>query len=86
MTTKELIIEKIDQLDPDQQQQVWEFINALPKPTEQPEISPLGKKLRELRAEIVASGIPLLNDEELDREIAERHGGITLIELPIESL
>lgn len=76
MTTKELIIERVNQLDPEQQQQVWEFINALPKPMEQSEISPLGKKLRELRAEIVASGIPLLNDEELDREIAERRGGI----------
>jgi hypothetical protein len=30
MTTKELIIEKINKLAPEQQQQVWAFINALP--------------------------------------------------------
>ncbi|MGG6267326.1 hypothetical protein ACQ4M3_22595 [Leptolyngbya sp. AN03gr2] len=77
MTTKELIIEKIDQLDPEQQQQVWEFINTLPKPTEKPEISPLGRKLRELRAQIVASGEPLLSREDLDRELAERRGGVS---------
>jgi hypothetical protein len=64
-------------LDSEQQQQVLAFINSLPKHPEsaQAESSPLGKKLRQLRAQIVASGIPLLNDEELDREIAERRGG-----------
>ncbi|GAP96776.1 hypothetical protein [Leptolyngbya sp. NIES-2104] len=75
MTTEERIIETIHQLDPDQQQKVWEFINTLPKPTEKAEISPLGKKLREIRAQIVASGEPLLSREELDRELAERRGG-----------
>jgi hypothetical protein len=75
MTTKELIIEKINHLAPEQQQQVWEFINTLLQ-SEEPEISPLGKKLRELRAEIVASGEPLLSREQLDHEIAERRGGV----------
>jgi hypothetical protein len=75
MTTKELIIEKINYLAPEQQQQVWEFINPLLQ-SQEPEISPLGKKLRELRAEIVASGEPLLSREQLDREIAERRGGV----------
>ncbi|WNZ48001.1 hypothetical protein Q2T42_09165 [Leptolyngbya boryana CZ1] len=42
MTTEELVIEKIRRLNPEQQQQVWEFINTLPKPKEEPEISPLG--------------------------------------------
>lgn len=78
MTTEELVIEKFRELNPEQHQQVWEFINALPKPIEKAEISPLGKKLRELRAQIVASGEPLLSREDLDREIAERRGGIEL--------
>jgi hypothetical protein len=43
MTTEELIIKELRQLNPEQQQQVWEFINALPKPTKKAEISPLGK-------------------------------------------
>jgi uncharacterized protein (DUF4415 family) len=74
MTIKELIIEKISQLAPEQQQQVWEFINTLPQPSKNTEISPLGKKLRELRAQIVASGEPLLSREDLDRELTERRG------------
>jgi gentisate 1,2-dioxygenase len=77
MTIEELVIQKLRQLTPDQQQQVWEFVNALPNPHPSPEISPLGKKLRELRAQIVASGEPLLSREELDREITERRGGVT---------
>lgn len=35
----------------------------------------LGKCLATLRAEIVASGAQMLDDEELEREIAERRGG-----------
>ena len=35
----------------------------------------LGKTLAALRAEIVASGESMLNDEDLEREIAERRGG-----------
>ena len=35
----------------------------------------LGKSLTALRAEIVASGAAMLNDSELEKEIAERRGG-----------
>jgi len=35
----------------------------------------LGKTLAALRAEIIASGEQMLDDEELEREIAERRGG-----------
>lgn len=35
----------------------------------------LGKSLAALRAEIVASGEPMLNDGELGKEIADRRGG-----------
>ncbi len=35
----------------------------------------LGKSLAALRAEIVASGAPMLADGELEKEIAERRGG-----------
>ena len=33
----------------------------------EPEISELGKKLREIRARIEASGVPLLTSEEIDQ-------------------
>lgn len=36
--------------------------------------TPLGKKLLEIRQRIVASGRPLLDWEDLDREIAEQRG------------
>ncbi|WP_243714022.1 hypothetical protein [Nostoc sp. 106C] len=37
--------------------------------------TPLAKKLWEIRQRIVASGAPLLSDEELEQELAERRGG-----------
>lgn len=40
----------------------------------------LGRRLMAYRAEIVRSGIPLLDWDELEREIAERRGGVALHE------
>lgn len=40
-------------------------------------LSPLGRRLLELRVQAIAAGEPLLTSwEELDAEIAERRGGI----------
>ncbi len=39
-------------------------------------LTPIGKALLEARRRIEASGIPLLSDEELERERAERRGGV----------
>jgi hypothetical protein len=39
-----------------------------------PKVSKLGRELRKLRDEYVASGGKLLNRRELEREIAERRG------------
>ncbi len=36
--------------------------------------TPLGRKLVSIRAKIIASGEPLLNWEEIEREVAERRG------------
>ena len=36
----------------------------------------LGKRLAALRAEILASGTPLLSPADLDKELAEARGGI----------
>jgi hypothetical protein len=36
--------------------------------------TPLGRRLWEIRARIVASGIPLLSWDEIDQEVAERRG------------
>ena len=73
MTTEELLLEKWRILPPGRQQEVLAFTEHLTKspPTAD---SPLGEKLRAIRSRIVESGIPLLNDDELEREIAERRG------------
>ncbi len=39
------------------------------------EKSQLGKKLQGIRDQIVASGMPLLTPEEVEREVLERRGG-----------
>ena len=37
--------------------------------------TPLGRRLWEIRASIVASGVALLSWDEIDQEVAERRGG-----------
>jgi len=37
--------------------------------------TPLGKKLLAIRSSIIAEGLPLLTQEEIEREVAERRGG-----------
>lgn len=40
-----------------------------------PENSQLSKKLKGIRDQIVASGMPLLTPEEVEKEVLERRGG-----------
>ena len=47
-----------------------------PEPEFQPKTA-LGHRLWELRKQIVAAGEPLLDREDLEREIAERRGGVS---------
>lgn len=51
--------------------QMWNRLPLFPTPQER---QALGQRLRELRAQIRASGVPLLSWEEIDRELAERRG------------
>ena len=39
--------------------------------------SPLGKRLREIRKRIVASGVRLLDWDEVERELRQRRGGVS---------
>ena len=59
-------------LDIDQEYQI-EVINDVKK-KDTNNVS-LGEKLRKIRQKIVDSGIPLLNEEEIEREKAMRQGG-----------
>ena len=38
--------------------------------------TPLGFALKEARRKMIEEGIPFLSDEDLEREIAERRGGV----------
>ncbi|NJK28299.1 MAG: hypothetical protein HC925_07200 [Coleofasciculaceae cyanobacterium SM2_3_26] len=77
-----LLLEKWRSLSSEQQQAVLRFMDLLDThairatdPAFQPARTPLGQKLRDIRAQIIASGAPLLTAEEVEREVAERRGG-----------
>jgi len=82
METDEQLLEKWHTLSLEQQQAVFRFIELLETnviratdPAFHTATTPLGKKLQETRAKIIASGEPLLTIEDVDREVAERRGG-----------
>ena len=75
MTTEQLL-NKWQTLEPDEQAKVLAFIYAISQHKRSREsTSNLVKKLRAIRQEIIASGIPLLMAEEVEKEKAERRGG-----------
>lgn len=75
MSKEEQLLETWHQLPSEAQDQVLQLAQSLkPQPEFVPQ-TPLGKKLWEIRQRIVASGVPLLSDEELEQELAERRGG-----------
>ncbi|MBD2213947.1 hypothetical protein H6G64_06820 [Calothrix sp. FACHB-156] len=72
----EQILHKLESLNEDEQEKVLAFIDSLERQKQQlKSSSKLGKKLRQIRQEIIDSGLPLLTTEEADREKAERRGG-----------
>lgn len=83
MTTEQLLIETWRQLPEHKQQEVVDFVEFLAsrrrsetEPTEPSiEVSQLGSKLRSIREQIVASGMPLLTPEQVRQEVLERRGG-----------
>jgi hypothetical protein len=83
MTTEQLLLEKWRSLSPDKQQEVFDFVEFLQSRQESISESSsepkskvdLGGQLQRIRERILASGVPLLTDIEIDQEIAERRGG-----------
>jgi hypothetical protein len=82
MSVEQELLAKWRFLPPDKQQQVMEFVEFLHLKTVDPSAltrthkTNLGKRLRQIRAQIIASGEPLLNHQELEKEIANRRGGL----------
>lgn len=83
MTTEQLLLEKWRSLPANKQQEVFnfvEFLHSTVAPIYENQVDLKAKidfseKLQQLRQEIIDSGIPLLTDAEIDREVAERRGG-----------
>ena len=82
MTVEQILLEKWRSLSPDKQQEVFDFVEFLQTRQVSPQKlvrkenqSKLGETLQKIREKIVASGTPLLTDEEIDRELTERRGG-----------
>ncbi|MEA5553060.1 hypothetical protein VB713_19125, partial [Anabaena cylindrica UHCC 0172] len=69
----EQMLDKWQTLNADEQEKVLAFIDSLERQKEQLKSgSNLGKKLRQIRQEIINSGLPLLTTEEVDREKVDR--------------
>jgi hypothetical protein len=82
MTTEQMLLIKWRSLPQEKQKQVLELIEAFYSEESQMDLiasyqpkTPLGRKLKEIRAEIVASGETLLDWDDIERERAERQGG-----------
>ncbi len=90
MGKEEQLLERWRELTPEKQQKVFEFVEALSeldttKESEYIPQTPLAKKLWEIRTRAIfrrnealcaiASGMQLLNEAEIEQELAERRGG-----------
>ena len=75
MNTEQQLIEKWRNLPSDKQQQVLQFVESLNE-QKQSKQTELGQRLRQIRAKIVSSGEPLLNQEEIEQEVINRRGGL----------
>ncbi len=77
MAKEEQIIERWRTLTPEKQQQVLEFADSLQSEPESEYVpqTPLAKKLWEIRTRAIASGMQLLNEAEIEQDLAELRGG-----------
>ena len=82
MEKEKLLLEKWRELTPQKQQQVLEFVELVksestvtaPKSDFVPQTA-LGKKLWQIRQRAIASGLQLLNEDEIEQELTIRRGG-----------
>jgi len=75
MISEQELLTKWRSLPQDKQQEVLKFVEFMQLKTTAKK-PPLGERLREIRSKIVASGKPLLNVDEIEKELADRRGGI----------
>lgn len=82
MSPEQELLEKWRSLDKEKQEEVLDFVKFIhakmlkTQPLTPTNKSQLGKRLRQIRAEIISSGENLLTPDELEKEIANRRGGL----------
>ena len=75
MNTEQQLIDKWRNLPSDKQQQVLKFVESLNE-QKQSKQTELGQRLCQIRAKIVSSGEPLLNQQGIEQELINRRGGL----------
>jgi len=86
MSPEQELLTKWRSLPKDKQEEVLNFVEFIqakmvkPQPIILENKSQLGKRLRQIRAEIVDSGEHLLTQDELEKEMADRRGGLQEID------
>ena len=75
MNYEQKLLEKWRELPKDKQQEVLQFVESIAS-LKQSKETELGQRLRQIRAKIIASGEPLLNREEIEKEVMNRRGGL----------
>ncbi len=89
MNSEQKLVTKWRNLPPEKQQEVMDFIEFMELKALQTNVNPenqiifqktkpksnLGQRLKAIREEVVASGVHLLNEAEIEQERRERQGG-----------
>jgi Protein of unknown function (DUF2281) len=75
MSPEQELLTKWRSLPQDKQEEVLDFVEFLQLKNSASK-TPLGERLRQIRSRIVASGKPLLNEDEIEKELASRRGGL----------
>ncbi|BBD69655.1 hypothetical protein NIES4072_30100 [Nostoc commune NIES-4072] len=75
MSTEQELLTKWHSLPQDKQEEVLDFVEFLHLKNSANK-TPLGERLRQIRARIVNSGKQLLDEDEIERELASRRGGL----------
>lgn len=75
MSAEQELLTKWRSLPQDKQEEVLDFVEFLRLKTSVNK-TPLGERLRQIRSRIVASGKHLLDEDEIEKELASRRGGL----------
>ncbi|MGI0494606.1 hypothetical protein ACN4EG_22705 [Alkalinema pantanalense CENA528] len=79
MISEQRLLDQWRQLPVDKQQEVLDFVVFLAqRNSSKSEVMPMSDprtQFQHLREQIIAAGIPLLSDAEIEQEVADRRGG-----------